>query len=451
MTRYAPTLLALLLTAPLLRAQDDGERIPAGEALDQATCQRLVEEMMPRIEAYTRLKYRRKVPVLVEPKTMWQARLKQEGFGGMTARSGLAFYNIIANNVTVVPWVIGGYLDGTPDLQTKRTWLDRLEPILLHEMTHAIHYQNFYVVLGGARMASLQASGQTEEQIDESTVEFLTSEGTAELVALRCATNPGYMDRHPNRELRSPNALMQRYVPDGNQPYRVKLSQFGYQDGMDIMHHLTLKAGPRGVRAVLYRRPPRVLFFQPDILAQVDLDDPPEPDSILGFLAPEILDGLELYRAVNPGDNRFFDTAADNVQAPGCLYGFHASCGSPDGPHGQGRYAFFVADPDSPGTWSKEQADSLKMLAPSGVKESTKPLPMAKGVQVKLLRVDAEDGSAYLRGEADGLVVLAHETKPTPTLEERVLLALRALYIKRPTPHLYDEAVKQARKRLGTG
>jgi len=76
---------------------------------------------------------------------------------------------------------------------------------------------------------------------------------------------------------------------------------------------------------------------------------------------------------------------------------------------------------------------------------------MAKGVQVKLLRVDAEDGSAYLRGEADGLVVLAHETKPTPTLEERVLLALRALYIKRPTPHLYDEAVKQARKRLGTG
>ena len=45
-------------------------------------------------------------------------------------------------------------------------------------------------------------------------------------------------------------------------------------------------------------------------------------------------------------------------------------------------------------------------------------------------------------------MIVAHETKPTPTLEKRVLLALRALYIKRPTKNLYATALQAARKKM---
>ena len=454
MRKIALTVLSILIAAPALLAQEEAERVNAWDALNRGTCQRLANSIQSRIEAYTRMKYRRPVPVFVEPKVIWQTRLKQTGFGGSAARTGLAFYAIGRNTVTIVPWVIGRYNEQNPRSSPEKTregWLRMLEPILIHELTHAIHHQNFYVVLGGARQASLRSGGLTEEQIDISTVEFLIAEGTAELVSLRVARPETRADmmRHPNRELSHPRSFMRKYVPNGRDPFRVLLSRWGYQDGMDIMHHVTLKVGPRGVRALLYRQPPREVFFQPDIIKTIDLDDPPNPDSILGFLAPEILQGQEIFRAVNPGENRFFQTAhRGNTRAPGCLIGFYARVGDEDGPHGISRYAFFVADPDNPGTWSNEQAASLKLHNPNGVKEYTKPLPRAKGVQARMIEVKAEDGSLYLRAESAGLVVLAHESKPSKTLEERVLLGLRALYIKRPTPHLYDEALKAAREKI---
>ena len=40
------------------------------------------------------------------------------------------------------------------------------------------------------------------------------------------------------------------------------------------------------------------------------------------------------------------------------------------------------------------------------------------------------------------------KTKPTKNLQERVILALRSLQIRRPTPRLYDAALKKARARI---
>ena len=112
---------------------------------------------------------------------------------------------------------------------------------------------------------------------------------------------------------------------------------------------------------------------------------------------------------------------------------------------GVSRYAFFVADPDNPGTWSKEQAESLRALGGTE-REETLPLERAKA---RLITVDKADGSRYVRAEHEGLVILAHETKPTPNLERRVLLALRALYIRKPTQDLYTKAAAEIRKKLG--
>ena len=66
---------------------------------------------MPAIERYTRMKFRRAVPIHVEPRARWEQRLKQTGFGGNAARTGLAFYDIIRNSVTVVPWTIEAWQD----------------------------------------------------------------------------------------------------------------------------------------------------------------------------------------------------------------------------------------------------------------------------------------------------------------------------------------------------
>ena len=59
-----------------------------------------------------------------------------------------------------------------------------------------------------------------------------------------------------------------------------------------------------------------------------------------------------------------------------------------------------------------------------------------------------DDGSLWVRGEAGGMVVVAHEEKPTSNLERRVLLALRALYIYKPKKGLYDAAKAAAIKKL---
>jgi hypothetical protein len=440
-----------LLTAAVAARAQERHMMPAGDALDTETCKALVDRIMPRIEAYTRMKFRRPVPIRVEPKAVWENRLKQGGFGGYAARAGAAFYNLVSNQITVVPWVIGGYLGGTPRKRTREEWLGILEPTVTHELTHAIHRQNFFVLLGGARQASLKKEGLTEEELDVSTVEFLVAEGIAELVSERTATPEGraWVARNPSSELSEPRRYMTHYQPNGKDPYRVVLSGSGYQDGIDLLHHLTLKAGPRGVRAVLYRPPPRELFFQPKLLATVDLDDPPNPDSIFGFLSPKLLAGGEIQLAVNPGANRFFLRAIGQIseRAPGCLIGYVTEIDDSD-TNSLSRYAFFVADPDEPGTWTTAQAASLKALNPSTAKEKTAAVPMQDGVKAKVITVSLADGSRYVRAETGGLVVLAFENRPTSNLEERTVLALSALYIRRPTAKIYDKALVEARKNI---
>jgi len=414
----------------------------AGEALDVEMCNTIRDEVTSRIEAFTRMKYRRQVPIFIEPKALWDAKQKATGFAGHSAKHALAFYTPSRNTVTVIPWVIGGYARGKPGLKTRASWIAELEPTLIHELTHAIHHQNFYTE-GRLYMASMRTSGISERDLDRSTVDFLMGEGFPELVSLRNTQYPDRMHRHPSRELPAPLNYMRKYKEDGKEPYRVILSKNGYVDGLNLMHHLQLKAGSRGVRAVLYRPPPRQLLFQPAILAASNLDDPPDPDSIFGFLSPDILKGNEVHLAVNPGGGRYFEGAYRvHNRVHGCLIGYVALVGD-------SRYAFFVSNPDDPGSWSAEQVASLMRLHAPGTSERQVKLPVMKGgVKATVIIVDAEDGGRYVRGEAHGLVVMAHEAKPTSKLVDRVVRALRVLYEERPTPRIYDEALAKAKKRI---
>ncbi|MHC4550337.1 MAG: hypothetical protein ACYTEZ_16325 [Planctomycetota bacterium] len=440
----------LFALAAAVHAQETDPRVAAGEALTLEECLRIRDRVLPRIEAFTRMRFRRPVPIVIEPQGVWEAKRKADAdsWAGHTARHAAAFYTPGINRVTVVPWVIGGYAQEKPPRKTRRVWIAELEPTLIHELTHAIHHQNFFSE-GRLYAASLKVKGLTEEELDRATVDFLLGEGFPEIVSLRTTEYPERMGRHPSPELNPPGYFKRTYVPNGKEPYRIILFNHGYRDGLNLLHHLYLKAGPRAVRAVLYRPPPRILLFQPEILGAVNLDDPPEPDSILGFLSPAILAGGEIRLAVNPGHARFFKGATRRgVRAHGCLLGYVAEVGEESGPDGRGRYAFFVADPDRPGQWSAAQARSLKALRPDRAKEKKVPLPLAKGLKARLLTVAMEDKSLYVRADLEGLVVLAHESQPTRNLAKRVLRALRVLYIKRPKARLYDEAHARARQRL---
>jgi len=259
------------------------------------------------------------------------------------------------------------------------------------------------------------------------------------------------MHRHPRQELSGPINCMRQYTPDGKQPYRMKLMALGYVDGLDLMHHISLRAGTRGIRGILYRPPPMALLFQPEILATVDLDDPPDPDSVFGFLSPEILKGSEIRLAVNPGHGRYFDSAyRTGARQEGCLLGYVAEVGEETGPYGVSRYAFWVSDPDHPASWRNDQAVSLKALNPNGAKEKQVAATSIKGhpIKVNLITVPLDDGGLYVRGESEGLVVLAHEAKPTKNLEERVVLALRSLWLRKPKAKLYDAALEKALQNL---
>ncbi|MHC4494093.1 MAG: hypothetical protein ACYTDU_21085 [Planctomycetota bacterium] len=426
----------LLLAVATVQAQDDKDQV------------------IPRIELFTRMKFRRPVPLRIESKTVWMEKQKASGYAGHSARHALAFYRPDVNDVTVIPWVIGRYpppgTKGTPLKKTRQDWIADLEPTLIHELVHAIHHQNFYIE-GRFYGASLRTGGLSEEEIDVSTVQFLLGEGFPEYVSLRTTMFPQHMAYFPGDEADGVRYYMRTYEPDGKQPYRIILSEHGYGDGLSLLHHLFLKAGPRGVRAALYRPPPRVLLFQPEILGAVELDDPPDPDSIFGFLSPEILTGSEVRLAVNPGTHRHFRSAArSGARARGCLIGYMAEVGGRSEPQGLGRYAFFVADPEHPGRWSEAQARSLKELHPTGVTEKQAKLPLVrgKGVKAGLITVKMPDGGLYVRAETHGLVVLAHESKPTRNLSDRVLRALRVLYLKRPKPKLYDQALAEATAKL---
>jgi len=447
-------LVALLLLARPATAQDDerGALMLAGEALSQPTCEQCAKRIMRGIEEFTRMKFRRPVSISVQPRAVWEQLIKQEGYNGHAAKQGAAFYFPLGNAVTVVPWVIGGYQSDSPPKLSKAEWVARLESTIIHEYTHALHYQNFHIVPSGSQMASLRTGGLTALQKDESTVDFLIAEGFAELVPWRIAEiEARKLTRRPERELMAAQRYWDRYQPNGKDPYRVLLFNNGYQDGLDLLERLTRKAGPRALRGILYRVPTRELLFQPDILATVPFDDPPNPDSIFGFLSPDALTFGEVHLAVYPGKDRFFRRARSRTgtrRQDGCLLGFMAGRGSDKDPQGESMYSFFVADPDAPGDWSARQAESLRALEPTATKTRSVALKLLPGVKADVIEVKLENGTLWLRAEAGGMVVMARETNPTKNLEERVLLALRALQIRKPTPNLYGKALAEARKQI---
>jgi len=442
----------MLLAAPLRAQEDEGRRMLAGEALDQKTCSDCAKRIMDGIEVWTRMKFRRPVSISVQSRAVWERAIKRDGYSGHAAKRGAAFYSPMANSVMVVPWVIGGYQSKSPPKRSRDEWVAALESTIIHEYSHALHYQNFHIVPTGSQAASMRTEGLTALQKDESTTDFLVSEGFAELVAWRISSLAARTrTRRPERELDAAQRYWDRYQPNGKDPFRVILFNGGYQDGLDLLDRLTRKAGPRAVRGILYRMPSRELLFNPDLLAAVAFDDPPDPDSIFGFLSPDDLEFGEVHLAVNPGGGRYFRRARSQTgtrRQAGCLLGFMARRGSEKDPKGESMYAFFVADPDNAHSWSQEQAESLKGMEPKATRIKQVALPRMKGVKAEVVEVKIPRGPVWIRAEANGMVVMARETKPTRNLQERVILALRALQIRRPTPKLYDGALKKARARI---
>ena len=448
---------ALLAIMPAVAQEQSPARlIDAWDWMTPENLETLQAEVMREIEVLTRIRFRRPVEVDIVPRAVWEAQTQSEGYFGETASRAAAYYWPGENRVTFQPWVYTWQA-------TAREWRTISRQTMIHELTHALHHQNFFT-LGGDSQSSLRSEGLTERQIDTSTVDFLLAEGFAELVTYslcledirragddksarsRAEADLG-LTRRPERRPASLSEYMRRYQPNGEEAYRTLLFNNGYQDGLTCVHHLMLGGGMRAVRSVLYRIPPRVLLFAPDLLAEAPLDDPPEPDPIFRYLHPGELDAEGILLATAPGEDRFFRDATLG-KTEGCLLGYTARATS--GKFAGSQYAFFVGDPDRPGDWAERQFESLVAGAASRsrVRSREIALPLTKKkIKALITRIPTRDG-CFVHGRVGGLVVLARESKPTPSIEQRVLMALRALHIKRPTPATFDEAIRKARERL---
>ena len=414
----------------------------------------LRDEVMRSIEELTRIRFRQPVEVRILSRMEWEQRVESEGFMGATADRTSAYYSPGVNVITFQPWIFSWKA-------TAEDWRTRSRQTMIHELTHALHHQNFYTE-GGDYRASLRTAGLTEDQIDNSTVDFLVAEGFAELVSYslslrrvkratraRAPTRADVDFRLGRKPERRPQPLadyMKRYRPTGEDAYRLLLFDHGYQDGLTCLYHLMLSGGMRSVRSVLYRIPHRMLLFSPDLLAGTDLDDPPEPDPIFEFLHPGPLDPEGILLATNPGPGRFFRSAIHG-KARGCLLGYTAR--ATQGEYAGSEYAFFVADPDAPGDWADQQLDSLRKLATGRgrIRERKHVLPLSRRTRVTITTVPVGEG-LYVHARHEGIVVLVRERKRTRSVEQRVLAALRALIIKRPTPGVFREARAKAEARL---
>jgi len=434
------------------------KRLQSWEWMTVGNCEPLRDEVMHDIEELTRIRFRRPVPVEILPKATWEARAKQGGFIGHFTTRSPAYYSPGANVITFVPWVFE-FLD------TEEGWRERLRHIMHHELTHALHHQNFWTEVGNYA-ASMKSSGLTEDEIDGATVDFLVAEGFAELVTYQLGLRrvkelrdqqrdrietiddvPGLETGRPERRPRPTAEYMKLYRPAGDKPFRNLLFDNGYRDGLTCLYHLMLGGGMRAVRSTLYRSPSRLLLFAPDVLSGVDLDDPPEPDAVFRFLHPGALSADGILLAVNPGPGRFF-SAASRGRAAGCLLGYAARAS--EGGDAAAEYAFFLADPDRPGSWEQEQLASLTALGRGGTRARPKRvrLPVTHKEHAEVTVVRTNDGQ-YVHGALDGIVVILHEPEPTATAEDRVLHALEVLLRKRPKPGVFQEAERTARARLG--
>ncbi|MEE8107006.1 MAG: hypothetical protein V3T86_15835 [Planctomycetota bacterium] len=446
------------------------ERVQLGDWMTVDRLLVLREQVVKDIEDFTRMRFRRPVPLLIMPYRTFEAQQANTGMGGWAANHASAYYSPSSNTVTFIPW-------GRKFPMPEQFWEDNTRATMVHEMTHAIHYHNFFTE-GRNHRAGAKIRGLTDAEIDGSVVDSILTEGFAELVEYNVSqlredrearkarpkreplTQLRKFRRNPERSPANPLTYMKRYVPDedAKNPFRMKILSYCYQDGLTLMYHLMLHGGMRAVRSVLYRRPARILLFQPEILATADLDDPPEPDAILGFLHTGPMDDEGILLATNPGSHRFF-RGAMRGHARGCLTGYFAK--APAGHPTNGHYSFFVANPEAKNAWIQEQRDSLmKLHTGKKLKPKTVTLPMTARkdkLKATLLTVTTP-AETIVYAEISGLIVMAKQITPkrdarnlVKRLEERVLLALRALYVKIPRTGVFDAARKTANAELGYG
>ena len=410
----------LLLLAPALAGEDD-EAVPVGDAITLELCDQVRDALVPRIEEQLRLRFHRTVPMRVQPLALWRNRAR-----GLVVASvapyGSAFYDSSTDTVTIVPWVIGGDPNGPRvERKTRAAWRADLEPVAADVLTRALLHRN--LPFDARRWHATLETDLAPDEAERCAADFLVTEGVVRYLVHR--TCPGAAA--PREERADPAALLRAYRPGGKEPYRIKLIVDGGRDGLDLAHRLALGSGMRGLRGVLYRPPPLALLVRPELLASVDFDEPPDPHSIFAFLAPDAK--VKVHLAMDPLRADFFGSS--NERREGCLVGYAAAAGS-------SRYAFWVSDPDDPGTWREEQAAALRGGA--GERE----VDMRGGATVEvLIRAIPLEGAAVVRGDAGGLVVLAREATPAANLEQRVVTALRALWLKKPKPALYAEALAE--------
>ena len=457
--------LSFVLLVGVVYAQEKEPRpelISSGDWITLENCQRLRDEAIEEIEEFTRIKYRRPVPINIMSSHEYSARQADSGFSGWIGRHAAAYYSPGENRITVIPWGKGGPAPAEFwEVTTRRT--------MIHEMAHALHHQNFWTA-GPHHLAASKVSGLTEEEIDAATVDNLLNEGFAELVeygismqrARRQRKARGTLPpeiaarfgRTPAPRLEKPLGYMKRYVPDpdSKEPYRIKLLSHVYRDGLTLMYHLMLQGGMRAVRSVLYRSPHRLLLFQPSVLASADLSDPPEPDAIFGLLHPGPLSNEGIRLATRPGPHRYFDGATQGHDRS-CLLGYVAR--ATGGPFDGSQYAFFIADPDNPGTWARDQLETLEKQAKRKIRSKRLKLPLSKSRAT--LTIVPQHSQTYIHGEIPGVVVLVKIVKDKITssdikrLQERVVYALRALQIKKPRAFVFKDVMKKARVEVGYG
>jgi hypothetical protein len=448
----------LILFAGALWAQEKPELVASEDWITLENCQRLRDEAIKEIEEFTRIQYRRPVPINIMSSHEYSAYQGAGGMAGWVSAHAAAFYSPDTNEITVIPFRKFGPAPAA-------FWEVTTRGTMIHEMTHALHHQNFWTQ-GPHHNAAAKIRGLTEDEIDAATVDNLLNEGFAELVeygvmmnrvrAARLKRLPreiaARVGAKPAPKPASPAAYMKRYVPDPDtdEPYRVKLLSHVYGDGLTLMYHLMMQGGMRAVRSALYRPPHRLLLFQPSILVTADLSDPPEPDAIFALLHAGPLSNEGIRLATRPGPHRYFGGAREGHD-PGCLLGYVARATS--GPFDGSEYAFFIADPDRPGTWAVDQLETLEKQAKRKIESKKVKLPLSKSRAT--LTIVPQDNQTYLHGEIPGVVVLVKIVKDKITnsdvkrMQERVVYALRALEIKKPKAFVFKDALEKARTTAG--
>ena len=120
-----------------------------------------------------------------------------------------------------------------------------------------------------------------------------------------------------------------------------------------------------------------------------------------------------------------------------------------------------VANPEAKNAWIQEQRESLMKLH-TGKKRKPKmvtlPMTARKDKLKATLLTVTTPAETIVYAEISGLVVIAKQITPkrntrnlVKRLEERVLLALRALHVKIPRTGVFEKARKTANAELGYG